>query len=145
MKTIQKLEVGFGLATLVGTLTFFCSIVLRYSLERIADDGWKEVEQILPAGFVFIILPGLMVGIGSVTHAVKQRFVGFILVLLGGITLVLCFGLLTVFVISKFQDYGLIFNTIVVLSFVSAILTTFFAILFAIRAKNPKNLRGNLI
>ena len=93
MKTIQKLEVGFGLATLVGTLIFFCVSVLRYTAGEKENYGLDDIYQsIFFEGGLLFIVPGLMIGIGSVVHTVRQSSVGLIAVLLGGTVLVLIFG-----------------------------------------------------
>lgn len=88
MKTIQKLEIGFGLATLVGTLAYFCIFLPFYFGKKEDSDIYREIFfSALPT-----IVPGLMVGIGSVAHSARQRSVGLYAVLFGGGVLVLLFG-----------------------------------------------------
>ena len=93
MKTVQKLEIVFGLATLVGTLTVFYIVILRFIVWKLEKDEWDEIYRALFFAVIFIIAPGLMVGIGSVAHSIRKSSIGLNAVKVGGSILILYFGL----------------------------------------------------
>jgi hypothetical protein len=89
MKTVQKLEIVFGLATFVGTLIYFCIMLRLIVGKRENDEIYREVFSLA----IPTIIPGLMVGIGSVAHSVRKSSIGLNALLFGGTVLVLVFGL----------------------------------------------------
>ena len=89
MKTVQKLEIVFGLATLVGTLTYFCIMLWLIVGKRGNDDIYRQIFFLA----ILTIVPGLMVGIGSVAHSIRKSSIGLNAVKVGGSILILYFGL----------------------------------------------------
>ncbi len=83
MKTVHKLEFGFGLATLLSTAVVFCVLVEPVTRKN-ATIPWELVYQYLFSAFIFCFLPACVVAFGAVLHSTKQRRAGFFAVVIGG-------------------------------------------------------------
>jgi hypothetical protein len=93
MKTVQKLEIGFGLATLVSTLIVFYVTVLPAITDALRDNSWATFRSYVFQSFLLLIFPSFCVGIASTIHAAKGNHWAFLVVLLGGSILSLLFGI----------------------------------------------------
>lgn len=93
MKTVQKLEVFFGLATLItAVIEFYFEGIPQ--IKRIASlNSDTSVEGEVVRAFLFLLLPATLTFLGAYTHAVRQSKIGFILLLIGGSILVLILGI----------------------------------------------------
>ncbi|MCC7308845.1 MAG: hypothetical protein IT173_14875 [Acidobacteria bacterium] len=96
MKTIQRLEIGAGLATFVATLLISFLLFFPALRLEIEDRQWDVVLRYLISGFVFCVLPACLIGFGSISHALRQNRNGVLAVLLGGVVLIpsFCLGFL---------------------------------------------------
>ncbi len=123
-KTIQKLEIGAGLATLVASSIYFYKSVLPYM-----DSDIREQNSIVgPLKiFLLIIFPALLTAVGSYIHAVKQSRFGLIMLLLGSSILTLFFGIL-LFTFAIFYYYGWLGGLLAITPGVFAALTIYFAL-----------------
>jgi len=92
MKTGQKLEIGFGIATFVMALMNFLFFSAP-SLNKITD---IPSERYLLISFIILVLPEFFIATGAYSHSAKQSRVGFILLLFFGILLVMFHGWLLV-------------------------------------------------
>lgn len=82
MKIIQKLEIFFGVATLLATLLSFYFIALPH-IEQLERLGYPRKGSLLRV-FLALILPGFLILVGTYFHAVKQSIIGFIIILVFG-------------------------------------------------------------
>ena len=90
MKTIQKLEIYAGLATLITSLIYiYISILPNIDLRNEEQTATELFSKI----FLLIIFPALLTAIGSYTPSVKQSKIGFVALLFGTSFLMLFFGL----------------------------------------------------
>lgn len=123
MKTVQKLEILGGLATLVVSSLFYYRIVLSYIND---DRGEQYYTPILVRVFLGILAPALLIAVGSLIHALARNRFGFILTLLGSFVLILFYGMMLLSRAS-FYYFGWIFGFVAVSPGVLAVLTVFFA------------------
>lgn len=99
MKIVQKLEVFFGISTFVIALLNFLFFVIPSS--KNATD--MSPEKYLFWCFVFLVLPELLLAIGTYIHVVKQNIFGLGLLLVFGILLMLLYGTL---ILTGIAFYG---------------------------------------
>lgn len=92
MKTVQKLEIAFGLATLISTLIVFFISVSPAIRKEISEDRWNIIYGYLFWGFLLHMIPAFSIGISAFVHARRQSGSAFIILLLSGAVLVLVFG-----------------------------------------------------
>lgn len=93
MKNVQKLEIGFGLATLVTTWIFVFLFVFPVIVRELKDSNWNEAAWHSVSVFLFLLLPPLITSIGAVTHAIRQTRARFLLIFLGVAVLIFQFGI----------------------------------------------------
>ena len=122
MKTIQKLEIGFGLATLVATLI----LLYLFASKAISDNHSDIIFESIISVVLLLILPAFLTGIGSIVHVVRQSRGGFITVLLGGTVLSLIFGL-NFFSLAIFYFFGWVGGVIATTPALFALATVFAA------------------
>ncbi len=81
MKTIQKLELFAGVATLIATIAFiyFVDIPLskKIAVQNNDSTGYHWIQPCL-----LLILPSLLIVISSYAHAFKESKIGFIVVVI---------------------------------------------------------------
>lgn len=83
MKTVQKLEIGAGLATFVSTLAYFCVYMLPYSRFVYENDGALSGFAVLLTTFANLVIPGVVTAFGAYFWAVKSNWFGFGAVVFG--------------------------------------------------------------
>ena len=81
MKTVQKLEVFAGLATLATVLLYYYFFV--YPEVRLLIESQQHFKKNLLWSFLILILPALLIAFGSYLHAVKHNKAGLVLLLIG--------------------------------------------------------------
>jgi len=79
MKFLRKLEIGFGIATLV--LALIVSVINFGPLYNV------DIPLQLLGAVVFFIAPALMVALGGYLHAMQRKSSGFNMLWLGGLFL----------------------------------------------------------
>ena len=126
MKTIQKLEVGFGLAALIFAIIEF---VVFQSIEMTNEVTRQQIGlRSILSGVVYQILPALLMAVGSFYHVFRKSRIGLITVIFFGVIAILTKAL-TFFLINTIYDVGLTASLVVALSGVLAILTILFALI----------------
>jgi len=105
MKTIQKLEFGFGVATLVAAIFkfYFEHIFLIKKNGELSSAA--SGEEVLIRSFLFLLLPAVFVFVGGYFHAFKQSSFGLVVLLIGSSVLVLIL-LIGTFSGAIFYFYG---------------------------------------
>ncbi len=91
MKTVQKLEVFFGIFTLLAAIMLF----YREGLSTLTDTNINinRGELLMRMG-LFLFLPAILTAMGAYIHAVKQFTFGLVFLFIGGGFLVASTGLL---------------------------------------------------
>jgi hypothetical protein len=116
MKAIQKLEIGFSLATFVASHAY-----LGFTSLRSID--WDDPVAELIMTFLLITFPGLLLIVGAYSHASTQSLSGLIALLSGGSILIVIFGLSSIVLL-----YGIVPITLLPpASVIFAALTIIFA------------------
>ncbi len=93
MKTVQKLEIAFGLATLLASVVIFIFSAMPAIKLEAMNGRWDIVYEHIFSTILFGLIPALLIGIGSFFHAVYRRGIWFGCVLVGGTALILIFGM----------------------------------------------------
>lgn len=101
----QAIELCFGIATgLVAVLNPVSLFQVEHTFNTVLD---KEAVAGLFGLLLMFIGPGLLVAIGSYLHALQEKTIGFVLIMIGGSILVLEFPIL---IIGSFGAYGLVYT-----------------------------------
>ena len=84
MKTVQKLEIGFGTATFVSTLAYFYAYMLPHTKFVYDNDGvFKSVGVLLTAAAI-LLLPGAATAVGACIWSARANWLGFGSAVVGG-------------------------------------------------------------
>jgi len=134
MKTVQKLEVGAGIITLIATLLFF---FFAGFLKIIKESEYfnTTVKEELFWSFLILIIPSLLITFGSYFHASKQSKLGFAALIIGGSILMLYFGVIF-FSGGAFYYYGVVGGFLSVIPGIFAAMT----IILALRSRKSSAL-----
>lgn len=125
MKTIQKLELCAGIATVISAAIYFYVSALPAINLRIKEEN--SITEVLSKGFLIIIFPALLTAVGSFVHTVKESRIGLVILLFGGSILTLFFGIL-LFSFATFYYYGWLGGLLAITPGVFAALTIYFAL-----------------
>lgn len=72
MKLVQKLEIAFGLATLILTIAYFCLNMLPYVKFRYENDGAFSSAIVLVSAFGMIVIPSVLTSVGAYSWATRK-------------------------------------------------------------------------
>lgn len=104
-KTLQVLEVSAGITTFLLTLP---NVYLTYiSFSDWIQESRITTEEILIPAVIFLIVPALLVAIGSYFHSIKHKSVGFLILFVCGSFLTVTHTLFAL-VGSAFNGYPLL-------------------------------------
>ena len=121
MRTVEKFEIGFGLATLATASLFFYA-----SIKRVLDPSNIDWDLIIKI-FLLVMLPAILTTIGSVAHVVGKSKVGFAVLGFGSGVLGLFFAVM-LFSLGIFYYFGWIGGLFATTPGVFAILTLIVAV-----------------
>lgn len=134
MKTIQKLEVCVGIATLLTVLLFIFFAGLLDIIKKNQDLNGAVKEELFWSFFILII-PAFLTAFGSYFHASKQSRLGLAGLFIGAGMLLLYFSVIF-FSGGAFYYYGKIGGFLSVIPGIFAATT----IILALRSRNPSPL-----
>ena len=126
MKTVQKWEIASGLAALIFAIVEFF-VFLSIDIQH-GSEPQELTENHLLFRFMYVILPVLLMAVGSFIHVFRKSYIGFITLLVFG-TITLLSKAFMFLLINSFYDYGRLADIVVALSGVFAVLTVLFALL----------------
>ncbi len=126
MKTVQKLEIAFGIATLFSTTAYYGLVILPLAKFYYQKEYDGELYFSLVGGFLLVVLPGILRGLGAYLWASKKSSLGFAAIMLGGTITALYFGAY-LFTGAVFYYHGRVLGLIAASPFLFATLTLVFA------------------
>ena len=127
MRTIQKLEVVFGCATLIAAIIEFCFESIP-SIKKIGElHGETFSVEGLIRSVIFLLLPAIFVCFGSYFHSVRQYRWALTFPIIGGSILTLIF-VIGIFSGAAFYFYGLTGTFLYLAPYILAMLTLIFAV-----------------
>lgn len=125
MKLVQKLEIAFGLATLILTIAYFCLNMLPYVKFRYENDGAFSSAIVLVSAFGMIVIPSVLTAVGAYFWATKRSSLGFGMVVSGALATSLV--AVAFFASAMFYFQGFVVISLIVLQFIFAILALIYA------------------
>ena len=128
MKTVQKLEVFFGAATLLTALLSFYFV--HSPLMRHPNSENSSIEGFIFRPLIFFFLPAFLTCVGSYIHSTKQSISGFVITIIFG-SIVTFFHAVGFLIGTSFNGYlllgispGVFAFTTVILAFVNTVWRT---------------------
>lgn len=126
MKTIQKLEIGAGIATPISISLYICFLFYYFGFERLLNNPVRGNKPDLVVIIFFIgWLLSLLVGFGAYYNAARQSKLGGIAVCLGAVFIIITLVPLSFFVLI---NSGVLAGLLVITPAIFALVTLCLAI-----------------